>query len=110
MDPQADAPHLPALRKVLRARARLMVCFWTLPVYIPAVWALLDNRQGVAALMYVYMALWAAFAVDMARRRCPACGGQFYVRSVLLDLSARRCVHCGLGADAPRPPEPPAGG
>lgn len=105
MDPQADASHLPALRKVLRARARLMVCFWTLPVYVLAIWLLLDNSRDVAALMYVYMALWAAFAVDMARRRCPACGGQFYVRSVLLDLFARRCVHCRLGAA-----RPPSGG
>ena len=84
------------LRKISRARTRLLVCFLTLPVYIGALWILLNNGRGVETFMVVYMILWAGFAVDMSMRRCPACEQQFYVKSILLNLISRDCVHCGL--------------
>ena len=84
------------LRKLSRARTRLMVCLLTLPVYAVALWVLLSNRQNIDAFMYIYMGMWAGFAIDMARRRCPGCGQQFYVKSILLNLVTRRCVHCRL--------------
>jgi uncharacterized protein (DUF983 family) len=37
----------------------------------------------------------------MARRRCPNCGEQFFVKIIFLNLITRRCVHCGLALDDP---------
>lgn len=85
-------------RSLLRARTRLMVCLWTLPVYVIAVWMLLSNQRDIEFIMYFYMAVWAAFAVDMARRSCPKCHKQFFVEVILMSLRARRCVHCGFDA------------
>lgn len=68
----------------------------TLPVYIVAVWFLLQNQRTTDSFMFMYMAVWAAFAVDMARRRCPRCGQQFFVKTVWLNLISKRCVHCHL--------------
>lgn len=84
------------LRQISRARTRLMVCLLTLPVYMVAVWFLLENQRSIDSFMFIYMAMWAAFAVDMARRRCPNCGEQFYVKVIFLNLISQRCVHCGL--------------
>jgi len=36
------------------------------------------------------------FAIDMAIRKCPRCGNQFYVKSIWLNLITKTCVHCGL--------------
>lgn len=84
------------LRKLSRARTRLLVCFWTLPVYIIAIWVLLNNGRNIETIMWIYMGLYAIFAVDMASRRCPQCGNQFFVKSILLNLVTKRCVHCQL--------------
>ena len=85
-----------ALKKISRARTRLLVCLWTLPVYMLTVWILLSNRQPVDLFMFFYFSLCAGFWLDMARRKCPACTRQFYVKSILLNLLTRKCVHCGL--------------
>ena len=84
-----------AVKPALRARMRLLVCFMTLPLYVLAVWMLLSNGRQVETLMWVYMGLYAVFALDMVRRRCPTCGEQFFVKSILLNLITKRCVHCG---------------
>jgi|GEM_PF-1060425 len=84
------------LRQISRSRTRLLVCMLTLPVYMVAVWLLLKNQRGIDTFMFLYMAMWAAFAVDMARRRCPLCGKQYFVKSVFLNLISKRCVHCKL--------------
>ena len=90
-------PHqAAAAQQIKRARTRLMVCFWTLPVYILAIWVLLNNQRDIDAIMFIYMGVWAGFAMDMARRRCPICKEQFYVKNVLMSLRAKRCVHCGF--------------
>lgn len=98
--------YSPQLRKVLRqisrARTRLLVCLGTLPVYMVAVWFLLENQRSVDSFMFMYMAVWSGFAVDMARRRCPNCGEQFFVKVVFLNLITRRCVHCSLALDGPK--------
>ncbi len=83
------------IRQHLRARTRLLVCFLTLPLYVIAVWTLLGNGRDVSLIMWVYIALYAIFALDMTRRRCPSCGEQFFVRNILLNLLSKRCVHCG---------------
>lgn len=88
--------HEIPLRKILRARTRLLVCFWTLPVYVFALWVLLSNGRNIDLFMFFYMAVWAGFAIDMSLRRCPKCNKQFYVKTILLNLISRRCVHCGL--------------
>lgn len=85
-----------ALRKIERARTRLMVSFWTLPVYMAGVWILLQERREIDIFMGVYIVIWSGFALDMARRNCPGCGRQFFVRSILLNLISRKCVHCGI--------------
>jgi len=87
--------HETAVQQLLRARTRLLVCFLTLPLYVLAVWSLLSNGRDVSTLMWVYIALYAVFALDMVRRRCPRCGEQFFVRNILLNLISKRCVHCG---------------
>lgn len=96
-----------SLRKIGRARTRLLVCFWTLPVYVIAVWLLLNNGRSVNSIMWVYMGLYALFAVDMARRVCPQCSEQFFVKTILLNLRTRRCVHCELPLDASDAPVEP---
>lgn len=90
-----ETPVARAVKVLLRSRTRLLVCFLTLPLYIAAVWALLSNGREVGALMWVYIALYSLFAIDMVRRRCPSCGEQFFVKSILLSLFTKRCVHCG---------------
>jgi hypothetical protein len=89
-----------ALRKIRRARTRLLVCFWTLPVYVVAIWVLLNNGRGIDTLMWLYMGFYAIFAVDMAFRECPRCGEQFYVKTILLNLITSECTHCGISNKA----------
>lgn len=84
------------IQPLLRARTRLLVCFMTLPLYIASVWVLLGNNREVETLMWAYMGLYAIFALDMVRRRCPRCGEQFFVKHILMNLVAKKCVHCGL--------------
>lgn len=93
--PEENESHATAVRQLLRARTRLLVCFLTLPLYVIAVWVLLSNARDVSALMWVYIGLYAVFALDMVRRRCPRCGEQFFVHSILMNLVTKRCVHCG---------------
>lgn len=83
------------LLAIARARTRLAVCFWTLPVYVVAVWILLNNGRSVDSMMWIYMAVYAGFAIDMSMRNCPSCHKQFYVKNIFLNLLTRQCVHCG---------------
>lgn len=83
-------------KKVLRARTRLLVCLATFPVYGIAVWVLLSNGRSIDGFMFIYMALWSGFALDMSLRKCPACKEQFFVKSILMSLRSKQCVHCGL--------------
>ncbi|PCJ25727.1 MAG: hypothetical protein COA96_06790 [SAR86 cluster bacterium] len=92
----SDLKMQSTLRKIRRARTRMLVCFWTLPVYIISVWVLLNNERDVDTLMWIYMALYAIFAVDMSRRRCPKCHGQFFVTTIWLNLITSKCVHCQI--------------
>jgi hypothetical protein len=73
-----------------------MVCFYTLPLYIVALFLLLNEGRGVTAFMFVYMAVYALFAVDMVLKVCPRCNRQFFVKSFFLNFITYRCVHCGL--------------
>lgn len=93
---RSNPEHKPTLKKIYRARTRLIVCLWTLPVYIVTVWILLSNRQPIDLFMFFYFALCAGFWMDMAWRKCPACAKQFYVKSILLNLMTHKCVHCNL--------------
>ena len=97
---QQTAHTRKVLRQISRARTRLLVCLLTLPVYMVAVWMLLQNQRGIDAFMFIYMALWAVFAYDMARRRCPQCGEQFFVKTIFLNLISKRCMHCRLSTSA----------
>ena len=94
-----------ALEKVLRARTRLLVCIATFPVYAVAVWVLLSNGNSIDNFMFMYMGLWTGFALDMSLRKCPACGEQFYVKSVFLRLTSKHCAHCGLDLAATENPD-----
>jgi len=84
-----------ALRGIVRARTRLVVFFWTLPVYVVAIWMLLNNGRSIDSMMWIYMAVYAGFAIDMTMRKCPSCQKQFYVRNIFLNLITRQCLHCG---------------
>ncbi|MDD9894906.1 MAG: hypothetical protein OXU66_07845 [Gammaproteobacteria bacterium] len=100
---RSSPDHKPTIRKIYRARTRLIVCLWTLPVYILTVWILLSNRQPIDLFMFFYFALCAGFWLDMAWRKCPACDKQFYVKSILLNLITHKCVHCSLDMAAAEP-------
>lgn len=89
-----------ALKKVLRARTRLLVCFATFPVYAVGIWLLLSSGRSIEGFMFIYMGLWSAFAFDMTLRKCPACNKQFFVRSILMSLTSKKCVHCGFDKEA----------
>lgn len=89
------------LRAIARARTRLAVCFWTLPVYVLAIWLLLNNGRSVDSIMWIYMAVYAGFALDMSMRNCPSCHKQFYVKNIFLNLLTRKCVHCGQTSTPP---------
>ena len=84
------------LHRIDRSRSRLIVCFYTLPLYAVALVLLLNEGRGVTTFMFVYMAVYAVFAVDMVVRVCPRCGEQFFVKAFFLNFITRRCVHCGL--------------
>lgn len=96
ISPRPSQKMLDQSKALLRARTRLMVCFWTLPVYIVAIWMLLNNGRDTEAFMYIYMGMWAGFAIDMVRRLCPSCHRQFFVKTILMNLRTRSCVHCGF--------------
>ncbi|MEX0965287.1 MAG: hypothetical protein WDZ52_14750 [Pseudohongiellaceae bacterium] len=51
-------------------------------------------------MMWIYMAVYAIFAIDMSMRYCPVCRNQFYVKSIFLNLLSKRCVHCGQSSTA----------
>ena len=80
---------------IAKARTRLAVCFWTLPVYVAAIWVLLNNGRGIDSMMWIYIAVYAVFAIDMSMRECPSCHEQFYVKNIFLNLLTKQCVHCG---------------
>lgn len=92
------------LLSIARARTRLVVCFLTLPVYVVAIWVLLNNGRSVDSMMWIYMAVYAGFAIDMSMRHCPSCHKQFYVKSIFLNLLTRQCVHCGQTSSRAKPP------
>lgn len=93
---RSSPDYRPVLRKIYRARTRLLVCLCTLPIYILIIWALLSSRQPIDFFMLFYFILCAGFWLDMAWRKCPACRKQFYVKSILLNLTTNKCVHCSL--------------
>lgn len=97
---RSNSGYKTTVKKIYRARTRLVVCLCTLPIYILTVWILLSNRQPIDLFMFFYFALCAGFWLDMAWRRCPACEKQFYVKSILLNLMTHKCVHCSLDIGA----------
>ena len=86
------------LHKIDRARSRLMVCFYTLPIYIVALVMLLNESRNVTFFMFVYMAVYAVFAIDMVVKSCPSCNKQYFVKSFFLNFFTKKCVHCGLSS------------
>lgn len=84
------------LDEIRRARSRLFVCFWTFPIYVIVVTRLLNAGNGISMVMYAYMLLYAGFGLNMAMKRCPDCGQQFFVRNYFLNPFHTRCAHCGL--------------
>jgi hypothetical protein len=91
------------LLAIARARTRLAVCFWTLPVYVVAIWVLLNNGRSIDSMMWIYIAVYAVFAIDMSMRKCPICHGQFYVKNIFLNLLTKQCVHCGQTSSRSKP-------
>ncbi|MEX0618091.1 MAG: hypothetical protein WDZ76_02840 [Pseudohongiellaceae bacterium] len=94
-DPDSQIVRL-ALRRIARARSRMMVCFLTLPLYVYALVALLNNGRDITPFMFAYMGIYALFAVNMVIRRCPNCHEQFFVKHYFLNPFRRRCSHCHL--------------
>jgi len=93
---KSQRQHLPALKKILASRTRMLVSFATLPVYMVGVWLLLANGKAIDGFLMFYCALWGVFAVDMMLRKCPACGEQFFVKDIIMSFRVKKCVHCGL--------------
>jgi len=86
------------LHKIDRARSRLMVCFYTLPIYMIALVILLNEGRNVTFFMFVYMAVYAVFAIDMVVKSCPSCNKQYFVKSFFLNFFTKKCVHCGMSS------------
>ncbi|MBL4820580.1 MAG: hypothetical protein JKY98_06275 [Gammaproteobacteria bacterium] len=103
LDPQKQQ----ALHKINRARSRLMVCFWTLPIYVVALVLLLNEGRSGTVFMLVYMGVYALFAIDMVIRECPGCRNQFFVKGFFLNCFTRTCMHCGLSCRDSNPPSKP---
>jgi DNA-directed RNA polymerase subunit RPC12/RpoP len=97
---KSQSKHLPALKKVLASRSRMLVSFATLPLYMIGVWVLLSNAKSINGFLMFYCALWGVFAVDMMLRKCPACGEQFFVKEIIMSFRSKKCVHCGLDMQA----------
>lgn len=97
---KSERRHLPALKKVLASRTRMLVSFATLPVYMIGVWVLLSNGSRIDGFLMFYCAVWGGFAVDMMLRKCPACGEQFFVKEIIMSFRSKKCVHCGLDMEA----------
>lgn len=95
----SDADLSKKVETILRSRARLIVCFFTFPLYVGAVWLLLVSGKDVDTLMWVYIGLYVFFGIDMVRRRCPCCKEQFFVKTIVLNFFSKKCVHCGVGRD-----------
>lgn len=85
-----------SLRNLGRARSYMLVCFYTLPLYIAALLMLLNNGREITLLMFVYMGVYAVFAINMTLRRCPCCNEPFFVRHIFLNMVTKKCTHCGL--------------
>ncbi|PCH62968.1 MAG: hypothetical protein COC19_02085 [SAR86 cluster bacterium] len=98
-DSTVDEKFRVPLKSIARAKHGLIVCFFTLPIYIVAVYVLLSRGLSVSVFMTVYMVLYTVFGLNMAIRRCPKCRQQFFVKSILLNLVTKKCVHCGLAYD-----------
>ncbi|MDX1490877.1 MAG: hypothetical protein R3332_06290 [Pseudohongiellaceae bacterium] len=90
----------PALKALRQARARLFVCFLTLPVYGYAVTQVLQSGRDTNALMFTYMGLYAVFGIALAAKRCPQCEQQFFVKRFFLNPFRRSCAHCRLSLSA----------
>jgi hypothetical protein len=84
------------LKAIRNAKARLIVCFCTFPIYIVAVNALVRAGKDITGFMLLYMLLYAAFGISAAVKRCPRCHQQFYVKAYFLNIFTRKCAHCGL--------------
>ena len=101
-DEQETASQLLAKKKqlqhIFRSRSRLMVCFYTLPLYMVALILLLNQGRGVTFFMFIYMAVYAVFAIDMVSKKCPACGNQFFVATFFLSFFTSKCVHCKISS------------
>jgi len=96
-----DGSYAAALTEIRRARGRLMVCFFTFPLYIITIYRMLGNGYDITWLMLAYMLLYAVFGIGMSVKTCPRCRGQFYVRHYFLNPFRRTCSHCELAYDDP---------
>jgi hypothetical protein len=47
--------------------------------------------------MWIYIAVYAAFAIDMSLLNCPVCHKQFYVKNIFMNLLTKRL--CALWAE-----------
>jgi hypothetical protein len=83
------------LDDIRRTRNRLFVCFLTLPVSMYVVMQMLNAGRDSTLLMYAYMLLYAFFGIATSVKRCPQCGGQFFVKRFFLNPFRARCAHCG---------------
>ena len=84
------------LQIISQSRSRLMVCFYTLPLYMVALIILLNQGRSVTMFMFIYMAVYAVFAIDMVSKQCPACEKQFFVQTFFLNFITSKCVHCKI--------------
>jgi hypothetical protein len=104
--PESPPPDWVArLRSIRTAKARLIVCFCTFPLYVFVVSALVRAGKDITVFMLLYMLLYAAFGINAAVKRCPRCHQQFYVKAFFLNIFTRKCAHCGLHERAEQPPD-----
>jgi hypothetical protein len=79
-------------------RAALLLLGW-LPVaggfaFLMQRFHLSEAAAEVGAGAWMVAAFWTALRIKLWR--CPRCGNRFFMRRLVSDPFARKCLHCGL--------------
>ncbi len=84
------------LTEIRIAKQRLIICFWTLPIYVYLVTVIVSRNGDSFWLMMSYISIYAFFGIKAIVKSCPECKKQFFVRGLFLNIFVSKCVHCGL--------------
>jgi len=81
-----------------KTRRRRMYFFFTVLVYIPALWithAIFPGNRAMGTVFVIWVVFLIYFTFLVALSRCPRCGNYFHMHGITL-LVLRKCLHCQL--------------